>query len=509
MIKRLLILFLALNVHPCLSQVGYHKLYYSNNATYGQDICKVNAQRFAVVGKTFDPSVNFFRAYILLTNENGDTLWSRIFHSIESMNATSVLLMPDSNLIVSGSIGDGIFLIKIDANGNTLLSKTIRQASLFFVDPRFSVLPDTGLMVGAVVSSLPNYSSSLFRLDKDFNMIWVRYYSHDIFFRDLVSDTSGTVICGDKTTGINLLKVSPIGNILWNKRYNFGKDVQCRFINKTLNNDFLVGGLIDNLNPPYFVGGFLVKTDFAGNDLWSRIYFPGVPELFNSVSLPNNDFAIFSIYPYYNSYNTTLFVTDSDGVTRWAKSYKTYNNFSTFSGVQTDNGDYYIAASGKRPDLGQNNTSAYFIKTDSLGNSSCSDTTIANLDSTYSLIEDVWSLNDTIANLSSQNLNLTTNFNFSIYDICNSIISANSINDIGDKEMVYPNPFSDIIYIESENKISEKSILTIYNYSGECILKINLEQTINRIDLSGFANGVYHIKVKCAYKEWSKNIIKL
>ena len=171
-------------------------------------------------------------------------------------------------------------------------------------------------MVGAVVSSLPNYSSSLFRLDKDFNMIWVRYYSHDIFFRDLVSDTSGTVICGDKTTGINLLKVSPIGNILWNKRYNFGKDVQCRFINKTLNNDFLVGGLIDNLNPPYFVGGFLVKTDFAGNDLWSRIYFPGVPELFNSVSLPNNDFAIFSIYPYYNSYNTTLFVTDSDGVTR-------------------------------------------------------------------------------------------------------------------------------------------------------------------------------------------------
>ncbi|MBK7430839.1 MAG: T9SS type A sorting domain-containing protein [Bacteroidetes bacterium] len=231
--------------------------------------------------------------------------------------------------------------------------------------------------------------------------------------------------------------------------------------------------------------------------------------MFNSVSLPNNDFAIFSIYPYYNSYNTTLFVTDSDGVTRWAKSYKTYNNFSTFSGVQTDNGDYYIAASGKRPDLGQNNTSAYFIKTDSLGNSSCSDTTIANLDSTYSLIEDVWSLNDTIANLSSQNLNLTTNFNFSIYDICNSIISANSINDIGDKEMVYPNPFSDIIYIESENKISEKSILTIYNYSGECILKINLEQTINRIDLSGFANGVYHIKVKCAYKEWSKNIIKL
>jgi len=125
------------------------------------------------------------------------------------------------------------------------------------------------------------------------------------------------------------------------------------------------------------------------------------------------------------------------------------------------------------------------------------------------LAEDVWSISDTIANLSSQNLNLTINSNFSIYDICNSIITVDSKLDISHNELVYPNPFRDEINIESEISLAEKPTLTIYNFSGLCILKMQLQAGTNKIDLSAFSNGIYHINLKGLSKHWSKNIVKL
>lgn len=363
-------------------------------------------------------------------------------------------------------------------------------------------------MIGSTIINLPNWSSTLIRLDKNLNVIWGKYYSYDIFFRDLYSDIDGTVICGDKTTGINLFKISPAGNILWSKRYDYGKEIQCRFINKTTSGDILIGGIIQNLTP-YFVSGFLVKADSLGNDKWSRVYYPGVPELVNSLQVDNNKFAILSYNPFYFNYDTNLFLIDSMGQTLWAKCYKTNNSVGIISGIHTHNDQYIITTTGSSPYVGQNILSEYLIKTDSSGFSSCSDSTMLAMDSSFTPVEDVLSVSDTTANLFTQNINLTTSTNFSTYDICNLINKASTLAEIEFNVLIYPNPFRDVITINSEGAMPEKLILTLYNFSGACILKMDLTPGENKIDLSNFPKGIYHLKINGAKNQWSKNIVKI
>ncbi len=507
MLKKILLLSLLFSCKLSFSQSVYEKLFNTGSNTYGHDICQIDEHRFILTGKFRDSQTNLFQAYALMINDSGDTLWSKLFQSTDEMDARNIKLSVDSTIIIGGTSGIGIFIIKLDLAGQILLSKTINFPPTVFVDPEFSTLPDSGLMVGAVISSLPNVSSTLIKLDKNFNVIWDRYYSYDIFLRNLFCDSTGCIICGDKTTGVNLLKVSPSGSILWTKRYDFANDIQSRFINKTASNDFLIGGIINNFSP-YFVAGFILKVDSVGNDVWSRVYFPGVPELLNSIQVDNNNFIIVSDNPFYFNYNTSLFSIDSVGRTQWAKCYKTYLGLDRLSAVSTYDNHYIIAASGKRPDLGQNISSIYLLKTDQSGNSNCSDSNLTFADSTYLVSDEILTITDTIANLNSQNFSITATSNFTSFDICNSISTSIGTENSLDAFFVYPNPFTNKFNVFSETGFSANGLLTIYDYSGSCILKMKLTNEINEIDLSWYANGIYHINIKDSYRHLNKNIIK-
>ena len=72
---------------------------------------------------------------------------------------------------------------------------------------------------------------------------------------------------------------------------------------------------------------------------------------------------------------------------------------------------------------------------------------------------------------------------------------------------IYPNPASSSITIESINS-NENAIAMFYNMQGQLLLSQSLQQLKSEIDISGFSQGMYFIKVKSDKGVAMKKFIK-
>ena len=77
--------------------------------------------------------------------------------------------------------------------------------------------------------------------------------------------------------------------------------------------------------------------------------------------------------------------------------------------------------------------------------------------------------------------------------------------DIDEMVSVYPNPTSNILNIEAENIIS----VTIFDMSGKVVFFVNENCSSTSIDLGGFANAEYMVKVDTQNGSSMKRIIKM
>ena len=97
----------------------------------GYSVIQTPDSGFVVVGETYSSvkktSSNIF---MIRTDKNGDSLWTKIFGGTGEDVANSVVLCPDSNYLVVGyttSKGAGaadVYILKFDQNGDTLWTKT-------------------------------------------------------------------------------------------------------------------------------------------------------------------------------------------------------------------------------------------------------------------------------------------------------------------------------------------------------------------------------------------------
>jgi hypothetical protein len=87
-------------------------------------------------------------------------------------------------------------------------------------------------------------------------------------------------------------------------------------------------------------------------------------------------------------------------------------------------------------------------------------------------------------------------------------VGINKITET-DELKIYPNPSDNYITIgPTGNLIKEKSEIEIYNHTGQNIFNITTKITSVTIDISGFANGMYFIKIKNKNGVSVKKIIK-
>ena len=242
---------------------------------------------YIVAGRTTSFSAGFYDVYLLKTNASGNILWTRTYGSTGFDWANSVQQTQDGGYIIAGwtdSFGAGmndVYLIKTDANGDTLWSKTYGGP---YNDEGLSVQQtlDGGYIISGYSNAYASGNANLYliKTNAQGNTLWIKTYCGDPDFDDVgcsvrQSQDGGYIIAG--LTGVAfsnmdvwLLKTDAQGDTLWTKTYGGNYRDQGYSVQQTSDGGYIIAGYTQFGSSPYDV--YLIKTDASGGTLWTRTY---------------------------------------------------------------------------------------------------------------------------------------------------------------------------------------------------------------------------------------------
>ena len=237
---------------------------------------------YIVAGRTGSYGAGGYDAYLIKTDANGNMLWSKTFGGKADDWAYSVQQTKDGGFIIAGSTyfyGAGsvyAYLIKTDANGNMLWDKAFGGEA---GDEAYSVqqTKDGGYIVAGQTWSYGAGSVDvwLIKTDANGNMLWDKAFggeAGDEAYSVQQTEDGGYIVAG--RTGsygaggydAYLIKTDANGNMLWSKTFGGKADDWAYSVQQTKDGGFIIAG------NTYFFGAngsdaWLIKTDANGNTI--------------------------------------------------------------------------------------------------------------------------------------------------------------------------------------------------------------------------------------------------
>ncbi len=304
---------------------------------YGYDVQETADSGFVITGYTEKTDSTGYDVYLIRTDQNGDTLWTRAYGGDDYEEGFTVSQSDDGGFIIGGyteSFGTGlkdIYLIKTDHNGDTLWTKIYGGTSYEEV---YSV-----------------------KQTIDGGYFAAGYTESDSVFVENKKSTKGA---GD----MFLMKTDAAGDTSWTKRYGgSGFDIAYS-AQQTTDGGYILGGITESFGAEG-IDIFLVKTDSNGDTLWTKTYGGEKQDVARSVSQTNDGGYI--ITGKTNSFgngkmDVYLIKTNSAGDTLWTKTFGDEDFDYAYSVTETSDNGYAI--SGYTSKSGILNHNVYFIRTD-------------------------------------------------------------------------------------------------------------------------------------------------
>jgi hypothetical protein len=197
-------------------------------------------------------------AYLVKTDANGDTLWTRTFGGPNHDECQSVRQTPDEGYISVGatsSFGHGgydIYLIKMDEAGDTVWTRTIGGSS---ADRAYSVglTDDGGYILVGYTGSFGDGDEDVYlvRTDADGDTLWTRRYGgpEADFGYSVQQVASGGFILAGCTESFGaggrdgyIIRTDEQGNILWTKTFGDVWSDQGRSVEETADGGYIICG---------------------------------------------------------------------------------------------------------------------------------------------------------------------------------------------------------------------------------------------------------------------------
>jgi hypothetical protein len=312
-----------------------------------------------------------------------DTLWTKTYGGLDYDYGESVQQTTDGGYIVAGftfSYGaglDDVWLIKTDENGDTLWTKTYGGP---LYDAGFSVqqTPDSGyIVVGMVDATSSTGMVYLIKTDSSGDTLWTRRFGgggKENGYSVQQTADGGYIIAGYTMTfgpgyaAFYLIKTDSLGIGQWERTYGEAEFDFCFTVQETSDYGFIISGFTTSFG----AGGqdaYLIKTNSQGDTLWTKTHGgTGDDGSYSGIQTSDGGYIITGYTSSFGSGGTDVYVvkTDGSGDTLWTKTFGGSQDDWGWSIKQTADSGYIIA--GGTRSFGAGGGDAYFIKLDGDGN---------------------------------------------------------------------------------------------------------------------------------------------
>ena len=376
-----LILILVIIPSFLFSQ-GWEKTIGGEYTEWGSSVQQTTDGGYIITG-----SVSY-DVYLIKTDSYGDTLWTKTFGGEGWEQGHSVQQTTDGGYIITGSTnsyGSGdfdVYLIKTDSNGDTSWTKTFGGE---YNDEGWSVqqTTDGGYIITGSFNSFGSTSNDVYliKTNEEGATLWTEIFGgggNDQGYSVQQTTDGGYIIAGNTNsfgagnTDIYLIKTDSNGDSLWSETYGGNGWDMGYSIQQTTDGGYIITGYTNSYSPGDF-DVYLVKTDNNGNLLWDKVYVDYFDDIGYSVQQTTDGGYIitglntYRTYDYHEYENVYLIKTDSNGDALWTKLLGGGDNDVGYSIQQTTDGGYIITGYSQTSGIGNGSKDVCLIKTDENG----------------------------------------------------------------------------------------------------------------------------------------------
>ena len=329
--------------------------------------------------------------WLVKVNAYGDTIWSRTYGGSSNDRSFAIVETAGGGYAITGetfSFGNGlsdIWLIRTDPNGDTLFTRTYGNdgpdhavSLLSLEDNGFLIVgsisnydPDEGFYFDVFVSRTDSLGDTLWTCslggDND-DMGWAAVETPDQCY--LVVAMTKSYGAGDQgRSDIWLIKINDNGDVLWTRTYGGEETDQAYHILQTLDHNYVLVGWSDSYGAES-EDGLIIKVDGDGEVIWTRIYGgPDDEKFWHCTTTPDSGLVLVG---YNNPENIDdrirgwMFKVDSNGDSLWSKYYPEQRiiiSNAVVSGIS----EGLVFTGWSYSDYGAAKD-AFIVKCDSLGN---------------------------------------------------------------------------------------------------------------------------------------------
>ncbi len=510
----LAIIWVSLCLHFSNAQPTFQKTYGGSNTDFAYAVQRTTDDGYIVTGFTQSFGAGSRDVSLIRTDRHGNTIWTKIYGGSDTDYGWTVQQTSDGGFIIgthSGSFGVGshdVLLIKTNAIGDILWTKVYGGSS---ADGAYSLqqTADGGYIIAAHTNSFGAGMHDIYLIKTDANgdTVWTKTYgagSQD-YLRAVQQTADGGYIMvahsdgfGAGSSDVYVVRANENGDTLWTRSYGGSGGDFGYSIRQIIDGGFIIAGYTSS-----FGAGrsdvYLLKIDGDGDISWAKTYGGSAADYGYSVRQTSDRGFIIAGQTFSFGANGDVYLirTDTEGNLLWSYAYGGAAEDKGWSVQQANDGGYIIA--GHTASFGEGGADIYLIKTDLNGDSGCNQIATATEVSDASTTINPTRTSVGAGAVENSAATIITNTAITETLLCQTVTGLHEEKSSPENILqIYPNPLNSraTLTIPNIEQYPSGLKIVIYDILGREVRRIENIRTgeieISRDNLSG---GVYLYKV--------------
>jgi hypothetical protein len=491
----LLLLFewIFIFIQPAGAQVMFQKTYGGDWFDDLNQVIQTSDSGYLMFGSTrsFElPSGDHY--YAIKTDQYGDTLWSKIFEYSEASTETySVAETAGDQYVFAADESGRIRLLKTDQAGQLIWAQDFFD-SLSQLHPLDFQILDDGSMALAGGEEHDNGPTRAFlvKTDSSGNLLWNKIYRSPtglqvgIYKFDQLHDggfiLAGLASDGYATAQLYLIRTDSAGNPLWSKLYGTNDIRKPIAVHELSNHDLIVG--VTRYGTEAVV---LIRTDSVGDILWTKWYNTGSSLAHYLEITSEGGYVLCCQNDTGNDDYGLILKLRENGDVEWARNFESTREALYIR--QTFDGGYVLSA---RLIDEVNEWQYLMIKTNELGYSGCFELDANIIADTLTLPVTDFLPTDTSWGSSAPHIPWDTSAVW-VKTLCTNVgVNSPQVDALFE---LWPNPSNSVVTVHYPLHASGKQKVLVHDVLGRLLMQIDLETNSpsQLVNVSSLPQGIY------------------